>query len=99
MGVETIKLLSEIPEPMMKNLLGKAGIIMSKKSNGIDESPVIPYTEQKSIGKEETFNNDTIDIKFLMNELVRLTEQVSFNLKKRKEALWVHNRKVEICQF
>lgn len=84
MGVETIKLLSEIPLPMMENLLGKYGIDLSRKANGLDDTPVIPYTEQKSIGKEETFESDTIDMKFLYSELVRLTEVVCFQLRKQK---------------
>lgn len=84
MGVETIKLLSEIPLPMMENLLGKNGIDLSRKANGIDDTPVIPYTEQKSIGKEETFESDTIDMKLLYSELVRLTEVVCFQLRKQK---------------
>src|SRR6476646_3479835 len=40
MGVETVKTLSEIPVNMMHNLLGKNGIELHKRANGIDESPV-----------------------------------------------------------
>ena len=45
MGVETVKVLSEIPVEMMHNLLGKTGSELWRKSNGIDETPVIPYHE------------------------------------------------------
>lgn len=84
MGVETIKILSEIPEPLLENLLGKSGIVLSRKANGNDDTPVIPYSEQKSIGKEETFESDTIDMKFLHSELVRLTEKIAFTLRKQR---------------
>src|SRR3954467_4211873 len=65
MGVETVKVLSEIPMEMMENLLGKSGIDLWRKANGIDETPVVPYHEQKSISTESTFQTDTIDTHFL----------------------------------
>ncbi|MEZ2338666.1 DNA polymerase IV [Mucilaginibacter sp. RCC_168] len=85
MGVTTIKILSEIPQPMMQSRFGKQGVEMHRRSHGIDESPVIPYSEQKSIGTEEIFENDTIDIQFLHRELVRMTEKVSFQLRQQKK--------------
>ena len=81
MGVETIRILSQIPVEMMINLLGKNGIELWRRANGIDETPVIPYHEQKSIGTENTFETDTINIHFLHKELLRMTEQVAFELR------------------
>ena len=81
MGVRTIKVLSEIPIPMMQNLLGKNGIDLSRKANGIDPSPIVPYSEQKSIGTEETFQQDTIDLKFLNSEIIRMIEKLAFQLR------------------
>ncbi|HRN49602.1 MAG TPA: DNA polymerase IV, partial [Niabella sp.] len=49
MGVETVKILSEIPVEYLQNLLGKYGSELRQKANGMDDSPVIPYREQKSI--------------------------------------------------
>ncbi len=81
MGVETIDILSQIPVEMMMNLLGKNGIELWRRANGIDETPVVPYYEQKSIGTENTFDTDTIDMKFLHAELVRMTERIAFELR------------------
>jgi DNA polymerase IV len=85
MGVETIRILSEIPVPLLQSRFGKNGIDLSRKAKGIDPTPVIPYSEQKSIGKEETFESDTIDVHFLHSELVRLTENVAFQLRQQKK--------------
>ncbi|TKK65426.1 DNA polymerase IV [Ilyomonas limi] len=85
MGVETVKTLSEIPVNMLYNLLGKWGIELHRKANGIDETPVIPYREQKSIGTEETFTTDTIDVKLLHQELVRMTEKIAFELRSQEK--------------
>lgn len=84
MGVRTIKVLSEIPLPMMQNLLGKNGVDLSRKANGVDFTPIIPYSEQKSIGSEETFQEDTIDMQYLNSEIVRMTEKLAFQLRKGK---------------
>lgn len=81
MGVETIHILSQIPVEMMINLLGKNGIELWRRANGIDESPIVPYHEQKSIGTENTFETDTIDMQFLHKQLVRMTEKIAFELR------------------
>ena len=80
-GVETVKVLAAIPIEMMETLLGKNGIDLWRKANGLDESPVIPYQEQKSISTERTFQVDTIDLDFLHAELVRMTEAIAFDLR------------------
>ncbi|WP_276484073.1 DNA polymerase IV [Paraflavitalea pollutisoli] len=81
MGVETIKVLSEIPQEMLTNLLGKNGQSLWRKAQGLDETPVVPYHEQKSISTENTFQQDTIDIAFLHTQLVRMTERIAFQLR------------------
>ena len=81
MGLETVKLLSEIPIEFLQNLLGKNGTELWRRANGIDESPVIPYSEQKSISTEHTFQEDTINMDLLKSQLVRMTEKVAFELR------------------
>jgi len=81
MGVETVKVLSEIPMAMMQNLLGRNGLDLWRKANGIDDTPVIPYHEQKSISTESTFQADTIDLRFLHAEIARMTEKIAFELR------------------
>jgi DNA polymerase IV len=81
MGVETVKILSDIPVEMLQNLLGKNGAELWRRANGIDETPVIPYHEQKSISTENTFNSDTIDINFMYSELTRMIERIAFQLR------------------
>ncbi|HEY6900780.1 MAG TPA: DNA polymerase IV [Puia sp.] len=82
-GVETIRTLSEIPLEMMETMLGKNGIDIWRKANGLDESPVIPYREQKSVSTEQTFETDTISLSFLHAQLVRMTESIGFELRKQ----------------
>jgi len=85
MGVETVRILSEIPVGMLQNLLGKNGTELWRRANGIDESPVVPFHEQKSISTENTFQQDTIDVNFLHSELVRMTERIGFELRQQNK--------------
>ncbi len=82
-GVETIRTLSEIPMEMLETMLGKTGLELWRKANGLDESPIIPYREQRSISTERTFETDTINLKFLRAELVRMTESIGFELRRQ----------------
>lgn len=81
MGVQTIRTLSEIPVEMLHNLLGKSGIELWRRANGIDETPIHPYHEQKSISTENTFHADTIDLDFIRSEILRMTEKIAFELR------------------
>ena len=99
MGVETVKTLSDIPVKMMHNLLGKNGIELHKRANGIDESPVIPFREQQSISTEQTFDSDTIDISFLQKELVRMTEKIAFELRSKNKLTGCVSVKIRYSDF
>ncbi|AEW00865.1 DNA polymerase IV [Niastella koreensis] len=99
MGVETVKVLSEIPIEMMENLLGKPGIDLWRKANGIDETPVVPYHEQKSISTESTFQTDTIDTHFLHSQLVRMTEEIAFQLRQQNKLTGCVTVKVRYSNF
>lgn len=99
MGVETVRTLSEIPVKMLHNLLGKTGIDLSRKANGIDETPVIPYREQKSISTEQTFSNDTIDVQFLRSQMVRMTESIAYELRKQNKLTGCVTVKLRYANF
>ena len=65
MGIATIGDFRQMPDVVVSQALGKNGIEIWKKANGIDTTPVQPYEEQKSLSKEHTFETDTIDIVLL----------------------------------
>ncbi len=84
LGVRTIETLSETPIEVLHQLIGKNGQELWKKANGIDETPVIPYSERKSISKENTFSQDTIDITAIKSILSGMVEQLCFQLRQEK---------------
>jgi Nucleotidyltransferase/DNA polymerase involved in DNA repair len=69
---------------VLHQLVGKNGQELWKKANGIDETPVLPYSEKKSISKENTFSQDTIDITAIKSILSGMVEQLCFQLRKEK---------------
>jgi DNA polymerase-4 len=42
-GIRTIQTLSEMPAEVLQQMIGKNGIDIWKKANGIDNNPVEPY--------------------------------------------------------
>ncbi len=82
LGVKKIETIQEMPIELMQRVFGKNGIAIWKKANGIDNSPVVPYTERKSISTERTFNQDTIDVKKIKSILVAMAENLAFQLRR-----------------
>jgi len=63
--------------------LGNMGPWLYDRVRGIDERPVTVHRERKSLGKEETFSTDILDLLMLDKELVTLCESLELSLKKR----------------
>ncbi|RUT68394.1 DNA polymerase IV [Flavobacterium cupreum] len=80
-GVRKIQTLSEMPPEVLQQMIGKNGLDIWKKANGIDHTPVEPYSERKSISTEHTFSQDTIDITMLKSILVGMVEKLAFQLR------------------
>jgi DNA polymerase-4 len=80
-GVRNIQTLSEMPAEVLQQMIGKNGIELWKKANGIDNNPVEPYTERKSISTEHTFLQDTIDLDKLKRVLQGMVEKLAFQLR------------------
>ncbi len=81
MGVEKIKTLQEMPVELLQNVLGVNGAVIWKKANGIDNTPVEPYSERKSLSTEETYDSDTTDLTKLKSTLVAMTEKLAFQMR------------------
>jgi DNA polymerase-4 len=99
MGIATIGTLSLIPAEMIEKVLGKNGIIIWKKANGIDSTSVQPYFEQKSISTEHTFDQDTIDVVMLGERLVSMVEKIAFELRKQQKLTSCVTVKIRYSNF
>jgi DNA polymerase-4 len=82
LGVKQIKTVQEMPMELMYKVLGKNGLSIWKKANGIDHSPVVQYHERKSISTERTFNKDTTDVNKLKSIIIAMAENLAYQLRR-----------------
>lgn len=99
MGIEKIKTVQEMPIELMQQVLGENGISIWKKANGIDTSPVEPYSERKSISTECTFDKDTIDVDYLKRMLISMTEKLCYQLRNEQKLTSCVTVKVRYSDF
>jgi DNA polymerase IV len=99
MGVRKVETLREMPLKFLVSAFGKNGISLWNKAHGIDESPVVPYTEQKSISTECTFEEDTIDVKRLKSILIAMVEKIAFQLREQKKLTSCVTVKIRYSNF
>ena len=83
-GIRKIQTLAEMPVLVLQQMIGKNGAELWKKANGIDLNPVIPYSERKSLSKEHTFTNDTMDIFEIKRLISEMAESLAYQLRQEK---------------
>lgn len=83
-GIRTIQTLADMPVLVLQQMIGKNGGELWKKANGIDLTPVVPYSERKSLSTEHTFTNDTMDIFELRRLISGMAESLAYQLRKEK---------------
>jgi 2'-5' RNA ligase len=98
-GIEKVFTLQQMPAELLQNVLGDNGIVIWKKANGIDNSPVEPYSERKSLSSEETFDRDTIDVAMLKSLLIRMTEKLAFQLRSEEKLTSCVTVKIRYSNF
>ncbi|MDO6515709.1 DNA polymerase-4 [Zobellia uliginosa] len=82
LGIKKIVTVQQMPMQLMHKVLGKNGLSIWKKANGIDNSPVIQYHERKSISTERTFDKDTTDVKKLKSITIAMAENLAYQLRR-----------------
>lgn len=99
LGVKYVRTIQDMPVNVLQQVMGKNGLLLWKKSNGIDNAPVVPYSERKSISTERTFERDTIDVHRLKSLLVAMTENLAFQLRRGKKLTACVTVKVRYSDF
>jgi len=80
-GIRNIQTLAEMPGQVLQEMIGKNGLELWKKANGIDNTPVEPHRERKSLSTEDTFHQDTTDGHFLRAVLCGMVEKLAYQLR------------------
>jgi DNA polymerase-4 len=76
--------LKQLTEQVLMNYFGKSGKFYYRIVRGIDERPVQPFRETKSLAAEDTFEHDLISTEEMHTELKKLAEKVCLRLEKQK---------------
>lgn len=82
LGIRQVKTVQKMPMDIMQRVLGANGSLIWKRANGIDNTPVIPFHDRKSISTERTFDKDTIDVIKLKGILMAMTENLAYQLRR-----------------
>ncbi len=99
LGVRQVRTLREIPQEFLQRIMGKPGVTLWQRAHGIDDTPVEPYSERKSISSEQTFAEDTIDIVGLRATLARMTEKLAFSLRESEKLTACITVKIRYADF
>jgi len=99
-NLRTVADLAHMPRALLERTFGQTGVDLWERANGRDSSPVVPDRGlPRSIGREHTFKEDTLDGKRIHAMLYALTERAARQL--REEGLGARRVtvKVRYCNF
>ena len=82
LGIRQIETIQKMPVEIMQRVLGANGTVIWKRANGMDNTPVVPFCDRKSISTERTFDRDTIDVLRLKGILMAMTENLAYQLRR-----------------
>lgn len=99
MGISKILTLQQMDVFTLQRVLGENGVGIWKKAQGIDNNPVIPFHQQKSMSKENTYQQDTIDMDVLKRTLAAMVDELAFELRREKKLTGCITLKIRYSNF
>ncbi len=99
MGIQSIGTLAAMPVRLLEAVFGKHGKLFWERANGIDDTPIVPYHDQKSFSKEMTFDKDTTDVARLKSILVFMVESLTFDLRQQVKCAGTITVKIRYSNF
>jgi DNA polymerase-4 len=82
LGIQTIGDLAKLPVEFLESKFGVHGRGLLALARGMDESPVVPEREAKSIGRETTYLTDVAQRDIQERTLLELSEDVGESLRR-----------------
>jgi DNA polymerase-4 len=84
LGIRTLGELRVAPDSLLRPLFGRYTERVRERAAGIDDRPVIPEHDEKSLSAEDTFERDIGDPRVLQAELTRLAELACERLRRKQ---------------
>lgn len=98
-GIHKAADVQRYPLAFLEKKFGKMGLHLYSLSQGIDPSPVKPYREAKSMGKERTFLEDIYTHQELKLPLEKLADKVSERLNVKSKVVGGVTLKLKYADF
>ena len=98
-GFTKISQLALLAEADLKPFFGQSAAAVYNLVRGIDDRPVVPGRESKSIGAEETFPIDLTDIDEMRTILTVMANRVGARLRQENFAAWTITLKLRYGNF
>lgn len=99
MGIKKVHTLQQMSTELLEATFGKNGNMIWEKANGIDRSPITPYSEAKSVSSENTFGQDTLDVKMLQAMMTAMCEQLASKLRQNRQLAACVSVKIRYSDF
>ena len=84
-GIMTIGQLSHLQDAQLKSFFGQNAELVHNLSMGKDDRSVVPARDAKSVGTEETFEQDLTTLDDMQTVLMDLAERVGHRLRQEKK--------------
>jgi DNA polymerase IV len=98
-GIRCFGDLRAAGDEVLWRAFGKHGRSMRDRASGIDDRPVEPNREEKSISAEETYATDLRDVPQLIAQLLHLADRATSRLRAHKLAAGTVNVKIRRADF
>jgi DNA polymerase-4 len=82
-GIHTLGELRSAPDALLWPIFGRYCAWIRERASGVDERPVLPDMEEKSLSAEDTFEEDIADPRLLQRQLARLADLAGSRLRGR----------------
>jgi DNA polymerase-4 len=82
-GIRTLGELRGAPDALLWPIFGRYSAWIRERASGVDERPVLPDMEDKSLSAEDTFEEDIGDPRLLQRQLARLADLAGSRLRGR----------------
>lgn len=99
LGISRIITVQQMEPQTMDAVLGQNGISIWKKANGLDDSAVVPFREQKSMSKEHTYEQDTIDMAILKKTIIGMIDKLAYELRAEQRLTSCLTLKIRYSNF
>jgi DNA polymerase-4 len=98
-GLRSIGDLQRADETQLLRLFGRDGPRWRTRALGVDDRPVVPVHEEKSVSAETTFDRDIADPGVLRAELLALADKASGRLRAKALAAGTVSIKIRLHDF